>query len=83
MIFSNKEVIELSGGKKYIVVDSIKENDEYFYYICEVDTAEKNVSNNFKIITTKNENGNLFVRTVKGELAIKLESLFKEKLNIE
>lgn len=83
MIFSNKEVIELSGGKKYIVVDSIKDNNDWYYYICEINQEETKVSSNFKIIKTVNENGNLFVKTVKDELATRLEMEFKEKLEIE
>ena len=83
MIFSKKEVIELSGGKKYIVVDAMQEKGIWYYYLCEVNEKGDKVNPYFKIITTINENGNLFVKTVKEELASVLESKFKNRLNID
>lgn len=83
MIFTKKEVIELSGGKKYIVADTLEEKGIWYYYICEVNQEETNVKPYFKIITTINENGNLFVKTVKGELAKSLEEKFKDQLDID
>lgn len=83
MIFTKKEVIELSGGKKYIVADTLEEKGIWYYYICEVNQEETNVKPYFKIITTINENGNLFVKTVKGELAKSLEEKFKNQLDID
>lgn len=83
MIFSKREVIELSGGKKYIVVEALKEKGTWYYYLCEVNNEETKVKSNFKIITTINENGKLFVKTVSDEHAIYLEKKFKTKLNID
>lgn len=83
MVFSEKDVIELTGGKKYIVVSSLKENNSYYYYICEVKDDELEVNPVFKVITTVKENGNLFIKTIKDELLIELETKFKNKLNIE
>ncbi len=83
MIFSNKELIELSGGKKYIVVDSLEEKGIWYYYLCEVTKDEKKVIDNYKIITTVYDNGNTFVKTIKDELAEVLESKFKERLKID
>lgn len=83
MIFTKKEVIELSGGKKYIVVDALEEKGIWYYYLCEVNNKETKVKPYFKIITTINENGNLFVKTVKDELASSLETKFKERLKID
>lgn len=83
MIFAIKEVIELSGGKKYIVVDALEEKGTWYYYLCEVNQEENKVKSYFKIITTINENGHLFVKTVKDELAKTLEEKFKNKLKID
>lgn len=83
MIFTKKEVIELSGGKKYIVVDSLEEKGTWYYYLCEVNNKETKVNPYHKIITTINENGNLFVKTVKDELEKSLEAKFKDRLNID
>jgi len=83
MIFSNNEVIELSGGKKYIVVDSLKNENIWYYYLCEVNEEETKIHENFKIITTINENGNLFVKTIKDALKDSLEIEFKKRLKID
>lgn len=83
MIFTKKEVIELSGGKKYIVVDSLEEKGIWYYYLCEVNDDEKKVNPYYKIITTINENGKLFVKTVKDDLEKSLETKFKNRLNID
>lgn len=83
MIFSKNEVIELSGGKKYMIVDTMKYEDIWYYYLCEVDNSEKKVNGVFKIITTINENDNLFVKTIKDERANMLEFEFKKRLNIK
>lgn len=83
MIFTKKEVIELSGGKKYIVVDALEEKGTWYYYLYEVNNRETKVMPYSKVITTINENGNVFVKTVKGELEKSLETKFKNKLNID
>ncbi|MCH5167800.1 MAG: hypothetical protein J1F35_07965 [Erysipelotrichales bacterium] len=83
MIFAKKEVIELSGGEKYIVVDSLNEDNIWYYYICEVNKDETKLEDNFKIITTVSENGNLFIKTIKGDKYTTIEKIFKEKLQID
>ena len=82
MFFAKNEIIELSGGKKHIIVDTTELDGNYYYYVCEVNNAETKVIPTFKVITTISENGNLFVKTIKDDLATKLVTIFKEKLNI-
>lgn len=83
MVFKEKEVIELSGGKKYIVAKSINQDDCWYYGLFEVNTEETKVRTKLRIITTVSENGNIFIKNVKGKLAEELEIVFKEKLNID
>lgn len=83
MYFSKNEIIELSGGSKHIIVETTKYEENYYYYIAEVNNEETEVESNFRVITTVYENGNLFVKSVKGELAETLTNIFKELLNIE
>lgn len=83
MVFKNKEVIELSGGKKYIVVDTMNIDDVWYYYLCEISDNEKKVKNNFRTITTVEENGHIFVKSVKGNRSKDIEAKFKEKLKID
>jgi hypothetical protein len=82
MFFSKNEVIELAHGKKYIVLDTTKFEGKYYYYVVELTGDEKNITNNFKVITTVSENGNLFVKTVKDDLYEDLVKIFKKNLNI-
>lgn len=83
MIFKEKEVIELSGGKKYIVAKTLNQNNAWYYCLFEVNKEETQVKEDLRIITTVSENGNLFIKNVKGKLAEDLEIIFKEKLNID
>lgn len=83
MFFAKNEIIELTGGKKHIVVDTTKYNGIYYYYVCEVSIDGTNVVDNFSIITTVSENGCLFVKTIKDGLKEELTNIFKEKLNLE
>lgn len=80
MYFSKNEIIELSGGSKHIVVETTKYQEKYYYYITEVNEEKQEVSGNFRVITTVFENGNLFVKSIKGELKDKLVDIFNEML---
>ena len=81
MIFKEKEVIELSGGKKYIVAKVINRDDCWYYGLFEVNNAETKVYTDLRIITTVSENGNIFIKNVKGKLAEELETQLKKELN--
>lgn len=80
MFFQNNEVIQLTSGKKHLVVDTMKHNNTYYYYVCEIDAKMNRVINSFRVITTVNENNCLFVRTVKGDLATELTEKFRNRL---
>ena len=82
MLFKKNEIIELSGGKKHIIVDTTQLEGKYYYYVCEVQEDESEIIPNFRVIMTINENGRLFVKTVKDDLADKLTVMFKENLNL-
>lgn len=82
MYFTKNEIIELKDGNKYIVVDIVEDNGAIYYYVCQVDKEEKNIRENFKVITTVKKNGYLFVKTIEGELESELITTFKERLNI-
>lgn len=83
MVFKEKEVIELSGGKKYIVAKTLNKDNCWYYCLLEVNKEETEVDTNIRIITTVSENGNVFIKNVKGKLADDLKLVFQEKLNID
>ena len=82
MFFAKNEIIELAHGKKHIVLDTTKYEGKYYYYVVEIDDNEREVTENFKVITTVSENGNLFVKTIKDDLSDILVKIFKKNLNI-
>ena len=83
MVFKEKEVIELSGGKKYMVAKTLNQDNCWYYCLLEVNKEETEIKTDLRIITTVSENGNIFIKNVKGKLADDLEIIFKEKLNID
>ena len=40
MFFKKDEIIELSSGKKHVVVDTTQKDGKYYYYVCEVNKEE-------------------------------------------
>ncbi len=80
MFFQKNEVIQLTSGKKHLVVDTMKHNEIYYYYVCEIDNKMNRVINSFRVITTVSENNCLFVRTIKGDLAEELTEKFRNRL---
>ena len=82
MFFAKNEIIELAHGKKHMVLDTTKYEGKYYYYVAEISENEREVTENFKVITTVSENGNLFVKTIKDDLSDVLVKIFKKNLNI-
>lgn len=83
MVFKEKEVIELTGGKKYMVAKAINKDDCWYYGLLEVNKEETEINTTVRIITTISENGNIFIKNVKGQLAEDLKTIVKEELNID
>ena len=48
-----------------------------------MNNAETKVYTDLRIITTVSENGNIFIKNVKGKLAEELETQLKKELNID
>ena len=65
------KIITLGSGEKYLVIDKVTKNEEDYYYVAEVNEDETNIKDNYKIITTKEKNDELFVEEVLGEDKLK------------
>ena len=50
MLFKKNEIIELSGGKKHLIVDTLQFEGTNYYYVCEVVNDESSIVPNFKVI---------------------------------
>lgn len=81
MDFKKNEIIVLGSGTKHIIVDTTEYENKYYYYVAEVNEEEEKVKNNIEVITTVTENGNIFVKRVKGELENILMDMFNNKNN--
>lgn len=79
MDFKKNEIIVLGSGAKHIIIDTTEYDNKYYYFVAEVDEEEETVNENIEVITTVTENGNIFVKRVKGELEKQLINIFKNK----
>lgn len=77
MDFKKNEIIVLGSGAKHIIIDTTEYDNKYYYFVAEVDEEEETVNENIEVITTVTENGNIFVKRVKGELENQLINIFK------
>lgn len=77
MDFKKNEIIVLGSGTKHIIIDTTEYDNKYYYYVAEVDEEKETVNENIEVITTVTENGNIFVKRVKGELENQLINIFK------
>lgn len=69
------DIIELVNGKKYIVVDKLEENDNWYYYVYEVNN--NTVLDNSMIIEIEMKNGKMVItQTSKKDL----EKIFKARI---
>ena len=82
MVFEKNEIIALSDGNKHIVVEAMEYENKFYYYVALVDEEQQAVKDKLEVITTVEENGNTFVRRVRGELGATLTAIFNEKLGI-
>lgn len=78
MDFKKNEIIVLGSGAKHIIIDTTEYDNKYYYFVAEVDEEEETVNENIEVITTVTENGNIFVKRVKGELEKQLINIFKK-----
>lgn len=79
MDFKKNEIIVLGSGTKHIIVDTTEYDNKYYYYVAEVNEEEETVKDSIEVITTVTENGNVFVKRVKGELENQLMNIFNNK----
>lgn len=77
MKFDIDEIIELVNGKRYIVVDKLKENYIWYYNVYEVDD-NNNVLDTSLIVKTEIKNGKTLITKTTNE---ELEKMFKARLN--
>lgn len=72
MIIEKNKIITLGNKEKYLVISHIENNKKNYYYIAQLDETEKDIKENYKIMESKEEDGNIFLDEVVGETNLKI-----------
>jgi len=82
MTLEVNRVITLGNDEKYLIIEKVESNEKEYYYIAEVNQTQTDIKDNYKIVTTNNENDELFVEEITGEDKLKeILPLFLEKFS--
>ena len=82
MILEVNRVITLGNDEKYLIIETIENQEKEYYYIAEVNQTETDIKDNYKIVTVNTIDGNLFVEEITGEEKLKeILPLFLEKFS--
>jgi len=82
MTLEVNRVITLGNDEKYLIIEKVENNKKEYYYIAEVNQTQTDIKDNYKIVTTNNENDELFVEEITGEDKLKeILPLFLEKFS--
>lgn len=65
------KVITLGNNEKYLIISHITHNNNEYYYIAELESDEKDIKDNYKIMIAKEEEGKIFLDEVVGETNLK------------
>ena len=65
------KIITLGNGEKYLIISKVTYNNNDYYYIAELDETEKDIKDNYKIMESHLENGNIYLGEVVGETNLK------------
>lgn len=65
------KIITLGNQEKYLVISHIVNNNKNYYYIAELDNAEKDIKDNYKIMEATEKDSKIFLDEVVGETNLK------------
>lgn len=71
MILEVNKVVTLGNNERYLILSHVINNDNDYYYIAEIDETGKDIKENYKIMTTTEKNGKIFLDEVVGETNLK------------
>lgn len=80
MTFEINEVVELSSGKKYIVIDALEDNYKWYYYLLELSEDDNIIGNKITITTTRDKE-KLFINVLSEDDEISKRFSFKFEEN--
>ena len=66
------KIITLGNKEKYLVISHVVNNLKDYYYIAEIDETGKDIKDNYKIMESHLENGNIYLDEVVGETNLKI-----------
>lgn len=82
MILDVNRVITLGNDEKYLIIEKVENKGIDYYYIAEINQTQTDIKDNYKIVTTKEENGSIFIEEKTGEDKLKeILPIFLEKFS--
>ncbi len=82
MTLEVNKVITLGNDEEYLIIEKAEKDGVEYYYIAELNNAETDIKDNYKIVISNNENGKTYIEEITGESKLKeILPLFLEKFS--
>jgi len=82
MILEVNRVITLGNNEQYLIIEEVEKYGKEYYYIAEINKTKKYIKDNYKIITTTEEDEEIYIEEITGEDKLKeILPLFLEKFS--
>lgn len=65
------KIITLGNKEKYLIISHVTNNNNDYYYIAQLDDNNKDIKDNYKIMTSTTEGDKIFLDEVVGEVNLK------------
>ncbi len=75
------KVLLLENNEEYLVLDRVIYEDVVYYYIAKLNETKTDIENNYKLVTTYEDNDNIILKEVTGvDTLKKILPLFENNL---
>jgi len=82
MILEVNRVITLGNNEQYLIIEEVEKYGKEYYYIAEINQTKTDIKDNYKIITTTEEDEEIYIEEITGEDKLKeILPLFLEKFS--
>ena len=82
MILEVNRVITLGNDEQYLIIEEVEKYGKEYYYIAEINQTKTDIKDNYKIITTTEEDEEIYIEEITGEDKLKeILPLFLEKFS--
>ena len=82
MILEVNRVITLGNDEQYLIIEEVEKYGKEYYYIAEINQTKTDIKDNYKIITTTEEDEEIYIEEITGEDKLKeILPLFLDKFS--